>query len=270
MYNLCRDASFLSQPILNSDHTHRNNAMNTYTHYASRSRHTAFTLIELLVVISIVSILISILLPTLSAAIREAETLRCKANLKQLGLTLAIYMDDNKEIIPPRHGHNWHDGSHPRPRWSHSYVSLLVVDGYLPERTGFIMPGEQGTDIGWCPTYLKSPAAWTLPNTYINLGRTSYGINGFVDGEWLNQPQIHDAKTVFLGDARTETLADWSFDTLAAIHDEKANLLFFDQHVSIEYFLDIPPVIDIDDNRRFWGKEIGEGASNNDVLPWDL
>ncbi|HAI11171.1 MAG TPA: hypothetical protein DCM28_05660 [Phycisphaerales bacterium] len=56
----------------------------------------AFTLIELLVVISIVSLLISILLPALAGARKTAQALQCATILKNFGTANAIYAGDNK------------------------------------------------------------------------------------------------------------------------------------------------------------------------------
>lgn len=67
---------------------------------SSRKHHTAFTLIELLVVISIISLLISILLPALSAARKSARAVQCLNYIKQLNLAIPMYMNDFDEYTP--------------------------------------------------------------------------------------------------------------------------------------------------------------------------
>ena len=71
-----------------------------------------FTLIELLVVIAIIAILAAILFPVFARAREKARQASCMSNLKQIGLAMHMYAQDNDGRMPGYtydsvNGHGW-------------------------------------------------------------------------------------------------------------------------------------------------------------------
>ena len=57
------------------------------------SRRRAFTLVELLVVVGILSVLISLLMPALVGARKQAQAVACAANLRSIGQAMRMYTE---------------------------------------------------------------------------------------------------------------------------------------------------------------------------------
>lgn len=69
--------------------------------FSKRLRSTiAFTLIELLVVIGIIGVLASLLMPAFSRAKGKANDIKCISDLRQIGIALSIYADENQGRLP--------------------------------------------------------------------------------------------------------------------------------------------------------------------------
>ena len=107
---------------------------------AFRRALASFTLIELLVVIAIIAILAALLLPALSKAKSQAQSLKCKSNLHQFGIALLGYMADDGDKYPVHACNGWvMEGF---PMWEHELQPFGVLwsnrDFNCPAYTGIV------------------------------------------------------------------------------------------------------------------------------------
>lgn len=131
-----------------------------------------FTLIELLVVIAIIAILMAILMPALGKARAQAQAMRCRSNLKNYGLGLRMYLDDNSAYFPET-------GS-----WMKSTTSGYVKKGEEP--AGQLWPYIKSLDCHMCPRFSQLVKNTSYDDTMVSYVMNSYvGRGGSIWSNWL-------------------------------------------------------------------------------------
>jgi prepilin-type N-terminal cleavage/methylation domain-containing protein/prepilin-type processing-associated H-X9-DG protein len=119
----------------------------------ARALAPGFTLIELLAVIAIIAILAAMLLPSLAAAKQKGNRVGCLNNLKQWGVAMTMYADDNGQFYPAPRETNYVATPDHNPVWSE-----MFVDEMQNEQTG----GTIGRSAWFnaLPPYVASSPLW--------------------------------------------------------------------------------------------------------------
>jgi prepilin-type N-terminal cleavage/methylation domain-containing protein len=131
-------------------------------HQPISPRRSGFTLVELLVVIGIIALLIAILLPALSKARKQANTIKCRAQMYDLGRQMLMYANANKGWLFPG---NDGAGTPQNERWP------VVV----------LQPAVWNFKILHCPADVDNPADEHsyLLNNYMTTKKIKYGRTRF-------------------------------------------------------------------------------------------
>jgi prepilin-type N-terminal cleavage/methylation domain-containing protein/prepilin-type processing-associated H-X9-DG protein len=222
-----------------------------------------FTLIELLVVIAIIGVLAGLLLPALQKARGRAKSVACLAGLKQIGIAISMYCDDNDEYYP----------------WG----ITLYISGQAEEDRhwqGLIksyIHGDRWNNVFTCPSSRGEPVPSNINviDTYGFNCRLSGALSAIHvrDGVTLKRKEIQrDPSQVIMvsdlwveGNGSGQLTSDWMLSwRFCPRHDGKANLLMCGLNVKSNDMEGTLNPIDL------WNPKHNNGNQNNQgpIPPW--
>jgi prepilin-type N-terminal cleavage/methylation domain-containing protein/prepilin-type processing-associated H-X9-DG protein len=225
-----------------------------------------FTLIELLVVVAIISLLVSILLPSLAKAKELAKAVVCMNNEKNIGLAVNFYAEDYDDLLVPAVTSLTLPNNY--AEYSEAHTTLQAL-GYLKEIDAWICPSAR-TDPAWFESLIGGLGEGARAGGYgVNLAHVHN--NNWI---WTNPAQpmrrgdiLRGGEVISFLDVRTSDHGQefgWPWyvfcpecwnpatlpESISDRHMEKTNVLFADAHVESVVFDDI-----LDNKNDIWGHD---------------
>jgi prepilin-type processing-associated H-X9-DG protein/prepilin-type N-terminal cleavage/methylation domain-containing protein len=175
--------------------------------FRRRPSRVAFTLVELLVVITMIALLSSLAYPAFRNSIRKAQSVSCSQNLKEIGLAVQAYVNDNSGTYPE----------------INQTAPPLPYDSSVPGLVGVLGAYGVTTNVTQCPVDFAQGST----SAFATYG-SSYEWAPILDDEALNAPVVYPRPGVSfqINPARTRLCTDFN-----GIHNGRMNALYADGHV---------------------------------------
>jgi len=221
----------------------------------------AFTLIELLVVIAIIAILAAVLFPVFAQAKAKAKQASCMSNLRQVGLAMMMYINDDDGLMPDRRDlkNSLPGGYKPWASWPPSDPrcgwAAEVFAPYIKSKDLFLCPAIVNSTLGGADQVQQTTATGVQTNYWMwrfdrpdnpvpldNLWGKSED-QAVQDLHLANNPQAGDPKGVSEVEIAVDPYFPKTIPSVApslkgkSVHFGGRNRLFLDSHA--KYLRDI-------------------------------
>lgn len=211
-------------------------------------RSPGFTLIELLVVLAIISILASMLLPSLARVRESARRASCASNMKQLGLAFQLYTQDWDEKLPGATVGTAGQGQTgwvvntvfgiPSPMTNPAFdVNAGAIFTYVKNPQVFICPSDtMGRQSG--NSYSINSCAESSPISGLTEGKSLAGFDDTAKMHLLGEEVMRNASGGELPASSSDDgyllyggMDDADSNLISTRHNGTTNVLFLDGHV---------------------------------------